>query len=509
MVSGRHVAVGLCLAWTVVAAVCDVGAAERVRPGILGPQGWYPDDPVELEKSVEAYLAQAPEPPETTKRIRAVIVPHAGHRYSGRTAAYAYKLLAGQPIRRVIMIGPSHRADFRGASVAPYDAYETPLGKVPVDRAVCDALLESEVVQAHERAHAVEHCLEVQLPFLQKVLPDAKIVPILIRSLSPENCFEIAERVQPFLTDETVLLISSDFTHQGSSFRYIPYKQDTPVENIPGIVRAFDFAAINDILTLNLHGFWSFCDRTQVTICGRDPIKILLAALPAQTEAGVLFYETSGDLTGDYRSSVSYTAIVFRENPSYLDESEQDALLKLARKRLADTLDARKIVDYKPDESVLTPRLKEPKGVFVTLNKHGRLRGCIGILEPSMPLHEAVADRVLKSAFDDRRFQQVQPDELDELEIEISVMTPLRQVPSHSDIVLGRDGMTVEKNGRSAIYLPQVALAQGWNVEETLSHLCEKAGLAADDWKEDCKFQTFQAQVFGEDFRDTEGLQSD
>ena len=124
-----------------------------------------------------------------------------------------------------------------------------------------------------------------------------------------------------------------------------------------------------------------------------------------------------------------------------------------------------------------------------------------------MTLHEAVADRVIRSAFADHRFSPLQEEELKEIEIEISVMTPLRSVPSHEDIVLGRDGIVVEKRGKSAIYLPQVALDQGWDVDETLGHLCEKAGLVSDAWKEGCSFKTFQAQVFGERFKSIEGAE--
>ncbi len=492
-----------------VIGVTGVGGCtdERVRPCVFGPRGWYPADAETLAESVDTFLEGVPSAEESNQPIRAVIVPHAGHKFSGHTAAFAYRLLQGQSIQRVIMLGPSHTADFTGASIPDVDAYETPLGKVLLDRSVCDALLASDSIQTVAEAHLEEHCLEIQLPFLQTVLPEAKIVPILIGArFSAEDCVEIASRIQPFLDDETLLLVSSDFTHQGRNYGYIPYSERTPASEIPAIIRSIDFRAVNDILTLNVVGFWRFVDQNRVTICGRNAIKILLSVLPAQTEAGVLHYETSGDILRDYSSSVSYCAIVFRENQTYLNENEEKTLLEIARKRLQDAFSGKSVPDYHPDETRLTERLREPKGVFVTLNKHEQLRGCIGILEPKMPLHEAVADRVLQSAFHDYRFKPLEKEELDDIDIEISVMTPLKPVKSSTDIVLGRDGMTVEKNGRSAIYLPQVALAQGWGIEETLSHLCVKAGLSADDWKEECAFKTFQAQVFGESFKRLEDL---
>lgn len=484
-----------------------VPAKERIRPGILADQGWYPGDPKELADSIQNYLNQVPERTTSTRQIKAAIVPHAGHRYSGKTAAYVYKAVAKQPYNRVMLLGPSHHAAFRGASIASVDAFETPLGKVPLDRQVCDALLQSETIHENDDAHRPEHCLEIQLPFLQTVLPDVKIVPLLIGyELTPEECMEIAGRIKPFLDEKTLLMISSDFTHQGANFHFIPYAPNTPLMAIPPIIRALDFRAVNDILTQNLRGYWQFVDRSGITICGRNAIKILLAALPAQTSAGVLHYETSGEITGDYQSSVSYCAIAFYDEPTALNESEESTLLTIARNRLSETLVKGEITDYQPDESHLTDRLKEPKGVFVTLTEHEQLRGCIGLLEPVLPLHEAVADRVLHSAFKDTRFRPVQKDEIEAIDIEISVMTPLQEVSSVDDIVLGRDGMTVEKNGKSAIYLPQVALSQGWDLTETLSHLCEKAGMTADDWKEGCSFRTFQAQVFGERFKDLNGL---
>ncbi|MGC9329484.1 MAG: AmmeMemoRadiSam system protein A, partial [Candidatus Hinthialibacter sp.] len=161
-----------------------------------------------------------------------------------------------------------------------------------------------------------------------------------------------------------------------------------------------------------------------------------------------------------------------------------------------------KAAEYIPPADQITERLKQKKGIFVTLHKKGVLRGCIGHLEGDQPLYRAAANTVLLSAFGDRRFSPLEKNELDEIDIEISVMSPMKTIDSWKEIVLGRDGITLEKKGRSALYLPQVALQQGWTVEETLSHLCEKAGLKSDDWKTGCTFRTFTAQVFGETFRD-------
>ncbi|MBD3266809.1 AmmeMemoRadiSam system protein A, partial [bacterium] len=198
---------------------------------------------------------------------------------------------------------------------------------------------------------------------------------------------------------------------------------------------------------------------------------------------------------------VSYAAIVFRYRQDYLNAKEQAVLLHAARKTLADTLQEESIKEYQCKAREITERLKGKKGVFVTLHKKSRLRGCIGQFEGSEPLHRMIPKTALLSAFRDTRFQPLQKDELEDIDIEISILSPMKSVESWQDIVLGRDGIRIEKAGKSALYLPQVALEQGWGVEETLAHLCEKAGLKSDDWKKNCHLKTFSAQVFGETFR--------
>ncbi|HXK92508.1 MAG TPA: AmmeMemoRadiSam system protein A, partial [bacterium] len=256
------------------------------------------------------------------------------------------------------------------------------------------------------------------------------------------------------------------------------------------------------ILQFDVRGLWGFLDKTRATICGRNPILIGLMALPLQTQVEFLRYTTSGDKTGDSSETVSYCSLLFREQPEYLNEEEAGRLLAIARTTLENSLKEKKAVVFVPPEDQITERMKAKKGIFVTLKKQGELRGCIGNIESGRPLYEAAAQTVLLSALRDRRFEPVHESELKDIEIEISILSPLRPAASWKEIMLGRDGIVISKAGRQALFLPQVALEQGWNIEETLSQLCLKAGLDKQDWQSDCAFQTFTAQVFGETYRD-------
>jgi len=385
----------------------------------------------------------------------------------------------------------------QGGSIPDFDAYETPLGVVKLDTAACRKLREIPEIKTVPAAHEEEHSVEIQLPFLQSVFKDFSLVPIVIGEISPESCMAIANAIKPLLDQETLLVMSSDFTHQGRRFGYIPFK-DKVKEN----VQRLDFMAVNHILQFDVLGLWRFLEKTQATICGRNPILIGLMALPTQTQVEFLRYATSGDKSGDYAETVSYASLLFRDEPDYLNEEEAGRLLTIARTTLENTMKSQKTALFTPPEDQITERMKVQKGMFVTLMEKGELRGCIGHMEGEQPLYQEAAQTVLLSALRDRRFEPVRPEEVKDIEIEISILCPMKAVPSWKEIMLGRDGMVLSKRNRQALFLPQVALEQGWNIEDTLSHLCLKAGLNADDWKSGCAFQTFTAQVFGETYRD-------
>jgi AmmeMemoRadiSam system protein B/AmmeMemoRadiSam system protein A len=486
----------LCIIWFIaffiyIQADCET----RVRKSILSGS-WYEADASKLSKQIHRFFDSVPKELSNGNRIRALIAPHAGYTWSGETAAYSYKPLTSHEYQRVIILAPTHRHHFRGASIADVDAYETPLGTVPLAREQCDTLLKSEQFQSIQEAHSQEHSLEIQLPFLQIALKKFQIIPIVMGDISPKDCIEIANLIRPLLTEDTLLVISSDFTHQGPRFGYQPFQ-----ENVQNNIQRLDFAAVNLILNQNVTGFWSFVDQTRITICGRNPIKAGLLALPLQTQTEFVRYETSGDKTKDYYETVSYCSILFREQNEYLNEDDFQTLLSIARNSLKETFKAKKATEFTPEKDLLTSSLEKNRGAFVTLHKHGKLRGCIGHMQEDTPLYKTVSNTVLLSAFGDRRFPPLTEDEMKDIDIEISVLSPMKTIQSWKEIVLGRDGIIVEKQGKSAVYLPQVALEQGWTIEDTLSHLCQKAGLSEDDWKSDCRFKTFTAQVFGETFK--------
>lgn len=487
---------GLAFFFQLAAVPADMETQKRVHKSKLAGT-WYNGNAAALIQQIQGFFQTAPASPPGANRARALIVPHAGYAWSGDTAAWAYKAVQGQKVKRVILMGPSHHVAIQGGSIPRIDAYETPLGVVPLDTAACQKLLENRFIQTVPAAHDEEHSVEIQLPFLQSVFQDFTLVPLVIGEISPESCVAIAEALKPWLDAETLLVMSSDFTHQGRRFGYVPFK-----EKVKENVQRLDFAAVNHILQFDVRGLWGFLDKTRATICGRNPILIGLMALPLQTQVEFLRYTTSGDKTGDSSETVSYCSLLFREQPEYLNEEEAGRLLAIARTTLENSLKEKKAVVFVPPEDQITERMKAKKGIFVTLKKQGELRGCIGNIESGRPLYEAAAQTVLLSALRDRRFEPVHESELKDIEIEISILSPLRPAASWKEIMLGRDGIVISKAGRQALFLPQVALEQGWNIEETLSQLCLKAGLEKQDWQSDCAFQTFTAQVFGETYRD-------
>jgi len=484
-----------------------VALAGSTRPAALAGS-WYPGDATQLSTAVDGYLSRA-KPPATAAPI-ALISPHAGYRFSGQVAAHGYRALAGHSYRRVFLIGPAHRAAVRGISIPAAAFYETPLGKVPVDRLVADRLLQEEGFGHHPEAHRREHCLEIQLPFLQRALEGPfAIVPMLVGRLDQEPLREATSALRAVVAPGDLVIASSDFTHYGPNYDYVPFR-----ERIPETIAQYATKAFGHIERHDVEGFLGHKEETGDTICGYLPIAILLGLLPDSTVATKLSFDSSGNITGDYQNSVSYLAVAFsggkwsgrrREPvvpgcqpappPTPLSAPSQATAHTIARRSLESWV--RGGTRFDPDNSDLTidDDLKRPLGVFVTLNKHHVLRGCIGNIVPRGPLHQAIAGRAV-DASQDGRFTPVTPDELDDITIEISVLTEPTAVPGPQAIVIGRDGVILKKRGRSAVFLPQVAPEQGWDLDETLSHLSRKAGLGADGWRDGAQFEVFQALVF-------------
>ncbi len=468
----------------------------KVRPAALAGS-WYPADAGELRRSIRRFLDAAED--SGVARPMALIAPHAGHRYSGATAGFAYRLLRGQAFRRVFVLAPNHRAGFlKGAAVPQVDVFETPLGRVPLDAEALAALRESPLVVANDRFHQQEHAIEIQLPFLQEALaPGFQLVPIVVGEVDLAAAQALAAALRPLVCAEDLVIVSSDFTHYGASYGYLPFREDVEKQ-----LETLDMGAFEALRSGSAEELARYRDTTGITMCGIHPALVLLSLLPAGVECRLLRYDTSGRLTSDFSMSVSYLAISFSgpgwpaAQQEFLGPVQQEQALGLARRTLESVVRTGEFPQAA--DAGLDALFDLERAVFVTLKKHGELRGCIGNTRPIGTLEQSIIARTVSAAQHDPRFPPVTEEELPAITIEISVLTLPRAVSSADEIVIGRDGVILTKGPRSAVFLPQVAPEQGWSREEMLDQLSRKAGLAAGAWREGARFEVFQAQVFGE-----------
>lgn len=471
---------------------CSAEDAKVIVSPLAG--SWYSGTKDSLEKEIGSMAGNA-EAVKGTKPF-AFIMPHAGYVYSGKTAATIIPYMKGQGFERVVILAPTHRFPVRNsACLSGVDKFRTPLGDIAVDSAFEEKLLSNKLFFRNAEIHAPEHSAQIEIPFIQYALGNnVKIVPVIVGRLDVKSMRGIAETLKESLDDKTLVIASSDFTHYGPSYDYLPFSKDIP-ENL----RKLDMGAFGFIEKKDAAGFINYINETGDTICGEYPIAVLLSMLPEKSEAKLLKYDTSGRMTNNYTNSVSYMSIMFNSPESSLfSENDKKELLKLARGTLEYFMTYGKMPSPKDLGVTLSPAMEKDMGVFVTLHENGELRGCIGEIFPRRPLWKAVMAQAVNAGLNDYRFSQVTKGELPKIEFEISALTPPVKVDSWKDIVVGKHGMTLEKNGYSAVFLPQVAPEQGWGIEETLSHLARKAGLPQDAWKEGAKFTVFEAVVFNE-----------
>lgn len=467
-----------------------------VRPAYWADR-YYPGDREALRKQVDEFLARA-SPPEIAGKPLAIISPHAGYMYSGLVAATGYRCLQGHTYKRVIALGFSHTVSHEGVNVPKeLTAYATPLGEVPIDREVCDRLLEKPVFSARPDVDRGEKSVEVQLPFLQRVLKDFRLVPLLVGRMADRDYAEAARAILPLIDDDTLLVASSDFTHFGPNFLYQPFKDD-----LPNKLGELAKQAAAPLVRCDYDGFVEHLAKTRDTICGRGPITLLLRILSMQGGARGLraAYDTSGRMTGDWTSSVTYQSFVFTRRPGTLGKQERAALLGIARRAVAAFLKTRQPVEV--DAEKLPAALRKDGACFVTLENRDRLRGCIGNMVADGPLYQSVIRNAV-SACQDSRFvdNPVTAEELDQLHIEISCLTPksMKRVASPAEIIVGRHGVVIGLGRRRGLLLPQIAYRRGWTRAEFLAQTCRKAGLPLDAWKRpEAEIYSFEAEVFGE-----------
>jgi AmmeMemoRadiSam system protein B/AmmeMemoRadiSam system protein A len=464
---------------------------------------WYSADPNALRAEIAGYFKDAQV--DARDDIIGLILPHAGYKYSGRTAAHAVKSL-GRSYSRVVVIGPTHHLPMEDMlSVARATHYQSPLGEVPLDVEFIGQLLKYPIFQDVPAAHEDEHSAQIEVPLLQYKLGSFKLVLIVAGQCSYETVAQAGRILAGLIDKDTLVVASSDFTHYGPQYQYVPFTKDIPANLKKLDMTLFDFIAKKDP-----RGLLEYRQKTDATICGYVPISILLATLPAGAEAQLVQYTTSGELMNDYTNSVSYVAAAFHGawQPSQplaaqavggtLSQEDKKVLLSLARKTIQYALEKRRVPELAELGIMCSETVKTPRAAFVTLKKHGELRGCVGDIFPQRPLYKSVITNTIYAAFADRRFTPLQKDECDQIKIEISALTPPSPVASAQAIRIGTDGMVLNKDGRSAVFLPQVVPEQGWDLETTLANLSMKAGLAPDAWKDGASFQVFQAEVFGE-----------
>jgi AmmeMemoRadiSam system protein A len=475
-------------------------APKRIRePAVAGL--FYPKDQAALSQMLDALLANAT-PHTIDGELRGLVCPHAGYPYSGPVAATAYRLLSGHDFQTVVLLAVSHYAGFAGASVANADVYRTPLGDVPVSPKARELakinpfVLEPRcLVQrpqwSSQASHPVpptgedtpetwEHSGEVQVPFLQKTLKNFTLVPVVTGEVDPEK---MAEALVGKLDDKTLVIASSDLSH------YHPYDE----------ARARDKVTTDAIVNLDIDRMKSSGDA-----CGRTPVLALMyLAKQKGWKATLLDYRNSGDTAGNKDAVVGYAAIAFyTPRQQSFTTPEHELLLDLARRTLRDVVKTGKQPDAAAD--AFPTSFTEKKGCFVTLTKGGQLRGCIGHIVPQEPLYRAIMDNAQSAALHDPRFTAVQPDELDKIEIEISVLTvPEPLAFSSPEDLLNklrprRDGVVLQVGSRGATYLPQV-WEQIPDKVHFMDSLAEKAGLAPDAWRgRDTKVLIYHVEAFKE-----------
>ena len=465
---------------------------------------WYSADAEKLRGQIAVFFEKAEVGPISD--IIAFILPHAGYQYSGQTAAFGLKT-GGREYKRIVIIGPSHRVHMEEMlSVPRVTHYETPLGQIPLDLEFIDKLLEYSVFQSLPRTHEYEHSVQIELPLLQYRQGDFKLVPIVAGSCSAETISKAGAILRSLVDDGTLVIASSDFVHYGRNYGYVPF-----TENIPDRIRKLDMGAYEFIEALDCKGFLEYRHRTGATICGYVPVAILLSMLDTPVKAELVKYATSGGLTGDFTNSVSYLSVAFsgkwgsappeiepQSSTPELTEEERKQLLDLARKSIVYFLQVRRAPRVSDLGITISDTMRGPRAAFVTLKKDSQLRGCIGDIFPRQPLYKSVIVNAINAAVNDRRFLPVTSDEFSDITIEISALTAPEPVASPDKIRIGIDGVVLNKNGRSAVFLPQVALEQGWDLNKMLTQLSRKAGLEVDGWKDGANFLVFQADVFGE-----------
>jgi len=482
---------------------------DRVRDEIRQPVyagQFYEANADRLSSRMEVFLQAVEKLPTIARDPAVIIVPHAGYVYSGQTAAYAYALVKGRAYETVVVIGPSHHYGFNSCSIWPRGGFATPLGVMPVDEETCSRLMKATGFEFIPEAHSQEHSVEVQVPFLQKVLPQAKLVPIVMGFPTRRLIERLADGLLAALTSKKALVvISTDMSH------YLPQAE----------AKAVDQKTMSLISTLKVEPLLRQVISGENVLCGGGGVCASLVYLQklGEPRLQVLRYADSTEGGGPKNQVVGYMAavgyIISEAKPEpkktnrssststsgqtetemafSLSREEKQELLSLAKQVVELYVREGKILNYHTEN----PRFWEEKGAFVTLKKRGQLRGCIGYIEPVLPLYLTIIRCAILAASEDPRFSPVETKELNSLEYEISVLTTPRKISNPREVVVGRHGLIISLGGRKGVLLPQVPVEEGWDRETFLEQVCLKAGLPPTAWRRaEAELFVFEAVVF-------------
>jgi MEMO1 family protein len=496
-------------------------------PAVAG--SFYPGSSIELAKMLAQFFHDAPKPILSGKPL-AIVSPHAGYIYSGAIAAKGYKIIEGEEYKTVIVISPSHTTYFKGVAAFGGKAYSTPLGEVPIDKELSQKIIShSDIVSFSEQGHfkgsgRSEHALEVQLPFLQTTLGKFSLVALVMGDQDINTCNSLGEAIAGAIgkRNDVLIVASSDLSHfhDGAS------------------AARLDSVVMRDIEKLNYHGLADDLSSDKAEACGGGPI---IAAMIAATKLGansalITGFGDSGDATGDKSSVVGYlSAILYKtevkkvyeiENEpesKFSDLKSDDETKAMATESISDnkasgvefglSADSKKMLlaiartsieaNFDGKQPIFPEQmpdvLKLALGAFVTLQKNGELRGCIGTFRANAPLFRIVSEMAREAAFSDYRFRPLTKSELSSIDIEISVLTPMKRIYEPDSVVVGRDGLYIKQGSYAGVLLPQVPVEQAWDRTAFLENTCLKAGLPAGSWRDkQTELYVFQAQIFGE-----------
>jgi AmmeMemoRadiSam system protein B/AmmeMemoRadiSam system protein A len=481
---------------------------------------------------IEDYLKNAKQLGITN--IKALICPHAGYIYSGQVAAYSYSQVAGKKYDSIIIIAPSHSESFDFVSVFDGDAYSTPLGKVNIDKKRSTMLVENNNrIRFSEKGHNNEHSIEVQLPFLQYIFKEFEFIPVVIGHQSKQNIHAAGEAIsEVFKKDNILIIASTDLSH------YHPYSAAVALDSqVEDLVGKFDIDSLEEEFLKN-----------NIEMCGGGPVAAAMIAAKnlGADKALILKYLNSGDVSGERKAVVGYlAAALFKEEKTgsgsgkagkvhkddksgnttakkslpgssadspednspdeegqddtasmMLNKKEKTLLLEIARDSIKNA-----ILRVKTGiRSINDVALNEKCGAFVTITLNGRLRGCIGNIRAVTPLWETVRSMAREAALNDPRFYPLSQADVNNIKIEISVLSPLKLINDIDEIKVGVHGLFIKKGFSQGLLLPQVATDYKWDKKQFLKETCHKAGLHESAWQDrNCDIYIFSATVFNED----------